>query len=77
MEERVSFRQIDAVEGIPGNHDLITFFDVVHDSHDPLRLLQAPGSSLKEDGVCLILELNCHESLEENEGPIGHPDMRR
>ena len=71
VEDRVSFEQLDAIEGIPGVYDVITFFDVVHDSRDPLGLMSAARSALREDGVCVVLEINCHDDLEGNEGPVG------
>lgn len=71
VEDRVSFQQVDAVEGIPGEYDVITFFDVVHDSRDPLGLLRVARAALRPDGVCLILEINCQEALEANQGPVA------
>lgn len=69
--ERVSFERLDAVESIPGNYDLITLFNVVHDSRDPLRLMRNARAALGANGTCLILEIKCHEHIEANHAPIG------
>ena len=71
LETRVSFEVLDAIEGLPGRYDVVTLFDVVHDGRDPLGLLAAVQRSLNPDGVCLILEVNCGERLEDNRGPTG------
>lgn len=71
LEDRVSFRELDAIDGLPDDYDVITFFDVVHDSRDPVGLMRAARSALRDEGVCMLLELNCHENLEENTGPLG------
>jgi 2-polyprenyl-3-methyl-5-hydroxy-6-metoxy-1,4-benzoquinol methylase len=74
VADRVSFRQLDATEGLPGlsgDYDLITCFDVLHDSRDPLGLLRAIRAALPPDGVCLVLESNCQEDLGANRGPAA------
>lgn len=71
VADRVAFERRDAVEGIPGAYDLITIFTVVHDSRDPLKLLRAARSALRPEGICLILEMNCHEDVEADEGSVG------
>jgi SAM-dependent methyltransferase len=69
--ERVSFRVLDAVDAIPGEYDVITLFDVVHDSRDPLRLLRNVRAALSASGVAMILEGRSDERVERNEGAIG------
>ena len=71
VDDRVSFQELDAIHGIPGDYDVITFFDVVHDSRDPVGLMSAARTSLRDEGVCVVLEINCHEDLAENSGPVG------
>jgi 2-polyprenyl-3-methyl-5-hydroxy-6-metoxy-1,4-benzoquinol methylase len=74
VADRVAFHQLDAVGGLPvgpGSYDVVTCFDVVHDSRDPLGLLRAALAALRPDGVCLILEINCHEDLAANRGPAA------
>ncbi|MDQ3751794.1 MAG: class I SAM-dependent methyltransferase [Actinomycetota bacterium] len=71
VDDRVSFQELDAIAGIPGSYDVITFFDVVHDSRDPVGLMSAARAALRDAGVCVVLEINCHEDLDENTGPVG------
>jgi SAM-dependent methyltransferase len=71
VADRVRFEQRDAAQGLPGQYDLITSFDVLHDMVDPRAALRAIRQALKPDGTYLLLEINCSEKLEENAGPIG------
>ena len=50
---------------------MITTFDVVHDTVDPLGLLQAVRRALKPDGIYVCLDVNCSDKLEENAEPLG------
>ena len=69
--ERVTFEHLDVAEGLPGQFDLVTTFDVVHDSVDPRGLLKAIHQGLKVDGSYLIQEINGSDNLLENAGPVG------
>jgi SAM-dependent methyltransferase len=71
VEDRVTLRQGDVVDGLPERYDLITTFDVVHDAVDPLGLLRAIRQALQPDGTYLCLEINCQDRLEQNAGPLG------
>ncbi len=71
VSERVSFKQLDVVEGLPEQYDVITTFDVIHDMVNPRGALKAIRRALKPDGTYLLLEVNCSDKLEENFGPIG------
>jgi len=71
VANRVRFEQRDIVEGLPGQYDLITLFDALHDIHDPVAGLRAVEQALKPDGLCLLLEMNCAERLEQNTGPAA------
>jgi SAM-dependent methyltransferase len=71
VAERVRFDQLDASKGLPEPYDVITTFDVVHDSVDPLGLLRAIRNGLRPDGRYVCLDSNCSDKLEENVGPLG------
>src|SRR5215471_523289 len=71
VADRVSFRQLDVSKGLPGQFDIITTFDVVHDAVDPLAMLRAIRAALKSDGIYACLDINCSDKLEENIGPLG------
>jgi 2-polyprenyl-3-methyl-5-hydroxy-6-metoxy-1,4-benzoquinol methylase len=71
VADRVQFEQADGVKDIPGRYDLITMFAVVHDTSDPLTLLKNARGALEDNGVLLIDEINCHETVEDDQGPLG------
>lgn len=69
--ERVRFQQLDASHGLPEQYDVITTFDVIHDSAKPRELLRSIGAALQPDGRYVCLEINAAETLEQNAGPLG------
>lgn len=71
VEERVTFEVRDASAPLPGKYDVITTFDVVHDSVDPAGLLRGIHDALEPDGIYVCLDINCSDRLEENAGPLG------
>lgn len=71
VDDRVTFRYLDVTKGLPEFYDVITTFDVVHDSADPRGLLGAIRSALKPDGTYLVQEVNSQDRLEQNIGPLG------
>ncbi|MCB5169692.1 methyltransferase domain-containing protein [Streptomyces bambusae] len=71
VADRVSFETVDAAQGLPGRYDVITTFDVIHDSAEPQRLLTAIRAALKDDGDYLMLEINCADRPEDNVGPVA------
>jgi SAM-dependent methyltransferase len=71
VADRVRFVELDAADGLPERFDLITTFDVVHDSVDPAALLLAIRRALSPGGTYLCLEMACSQKLEENRGPMA------
>lgn len=71
VSDGVSFQELDVSKGLPEKYDVITTFDVVHDSADPLGLLRGIRQALRPDGVYICLDINCSDKLEENSGPLG------
>jgi 2-polyprenyl-3-methyl-5-hydroxy-6-metoxy-1,4-benzoquinol methylase len=71
LSDRVRFEQLDAPAGLPGQYDLITTFDVIHDTADPRATLRAIRHALKPDGIYICQEINGSAHLEENAGPLG------
>jgi len=71
VADRMSFQQLDASQGLPGQYDVITTFDVVHDAVDPRGLLRAIRQALLPDGTYVCLEINGADTLEGNAGPLG------
>ena len=71
VQDRVTFQQVDASNGLPGEYDVITTFDVIHDAVDPLGTLRVLRRALAPDGVYVCVDVNCSDKLEENIGPLG------
>jgi hypothetical protein len=67
----VTFTVGDGAELPEGRFDLITTFDVVHDSVDPVGLMSAIRGALRKDGTYLMLEMNASGDVEENRNPLG------
>ncbi|QBR91151.1 class I SAM-dependent methyltransferase [Nocardioides euryhalodurans] len=67
--DRVTFEVADATS-YGGSHDLVCFFDAVHDMGDPVGALAHARSVLAEDGVVLAVEPFAHDRLEDG---IGSP----
>ena len=71
VADRVRFKSLDVVEGLPEQYDLITTFDVVHDMVDPRKALRAIRQALSPDGVYLMLEVNSADKPEDNVGTVA------
>jgi 2-polyprenyl-3-methyl-5-hydroxy-6-metoxy-1,4-benzoquinol methylase len=71
VADRVRFQVRDAAEGLGGVYDVVTTFDVVHDSVDPPGLLRAIRAGLADDGRYVCVDINCADRPEENTGPMG------
>lgn len=71
VADRVRFQPLNASTGLPAQYDIITTFDVVHDTADPRGLLRSIRQSLKPDGIYICEETNCSDKLEENLNPMG------
>jgi 2-polyprenyl-3-methyl-5-hydroxy-6-metoxy-1,4-benzoquinol methylase len=69
--DRVRFEVGDAAAGLPNRYDVITTFDVLHDSADPKGLLRAIRGGLAERGRYVCVDINCAERPEGNVGPMG------
>lgn len=69
--DRTQFRYQDAVDAIPGEYDLITMFDVLHDIARPVDVARRVRAALRPGGTFMLLELHSSERCEENVGPIA------
>jgi SAM-dependent methyltransferase len=69
--DRVRFERREGADGIPEQFDVISTFDVVHDSGDPAGLVRAIRRALAPDGVYVVLEMNCADDAAENVGPLA------
>ena len=64
-------RSPTAPAGCPERYDVISTFDVVHDSLDPAGLVAGIRRSLHDGGTYLMLEMNCADDPADNTGPIA------
>jgi SAM-dependent methyltransferase len=71
VDDRVEFVVADGADLPTASFDLVTTFDVVHDSVDPVGLMAAVRESLCEGGSYLMLEMNASHDVEENRNPLG------
>jgi SAM-dependent methyltransferase len=71
VTERVRFEVRDATAGLGGRYDIVTTFDVLHDSADPGAILRSIRAALPPDGRYVCVDINCAERPEDNIGPMG------
>jgi 2-polyprenyl-3-methyl-5-hydroxy-6-metoxy-1,4-benzoquinol methylase len=71
MADRIRFEVLDIAQGIPGRHDVITTFDVLHDSSDPAAILRAVHAALAPSGRYVCVDINCSDRPEDNVGPTA------
>lgn len=66
------FAVADITAGLPGEFDLVTAFDVVHDLAKPQVVLANIARALRPEGVFLMMDMAASSRLEENlDHPIG------
>jgi SAM-dependent methyltransferase len=71
VADRVRFEVSDLTKGVPGSYDIITAFDVVHDTAHPSRVFEHVRRALAPGGTFVLLEVNGAPTLEGNIGPLG------
>ncbi|MBE1558038.1 class I SAM-dependent methyltransferase [Nonomuraea africana] len=69
--DRVRFELHDGAAGLPGRFDVVTTFDVLHDSADPAGLLAAIHDGLDPEGRYVCVDINCADRSQDNVGPMG------
>jgi 2-polyprenyl-3-methyl-5-hydroxy-6-metoxy-1,4-benzoquinol methylase len=69
--DRVRFECRDVAAGIPGDYDVITTFDVIHDTADPGQILRVIRGALRPDGRYICLDINASHRLQDNAGPLS------
>jgi 2-polyprenyl-3-methyl-5-hydroxy-6-metoxy-1,4-benzoquinol methylase len=71
LADRVTFEVANGTQLPTGKFDLVTTFDVVHDSVDPVGLMSSIRRSLTPGGTYLVQEINVSSKVEENVKPMG------
>ena len=62
---------IQEAKDLPGQYDLITLFDCLHDMGDPVGALKTIKKALKPGGSVMIVEPMAGDSLLDNLNPVG------
>ncbi len=62
---------IQEAKELPGQYDLITMFDCLHDMGDPVGALKRIRAALKPGGAVMIVEPMAGDSLQDNLNPVG------
>ncbi len=68
--ENIEFH-IQEAKDLPGQYDLITLFDCLHDMGDPVAAMKTIKGALKPGGTVMIVEPMAGDSLPENLNPVG------
>jgi SAM-dependent methyltransferase len=71
VADRVTFEVANGGRLPASKFDLVTTFDVVHDSVDPVGLMRSVRNSLTPGGTYLVQEINVSSKVEENVKPMG------
>lgn len=70
VSDSIRYEAYDASLGLPDQFDLITTFDVLHETN-PLQMLRVIRKSLKPGGRYVCLDVKCAEALEDNINPLA------
>lgn len=70
VSDLVSYHVLDALQGLPQQYDLITTFDMIHETN-PLMMLQVIRKGLRPGGRYVCLDVKCAEALEKNIDPLA------
>ena len=71
LADRVTFETVDGVDLPTRQFDLISSFDVLHDSANPSAIVRAVRMALAPEGTYLAYEPNLSPNLEQNVNPWG------
>ena len=71
VDERVRF-EVASAHDYPGRgFDLVAIFDALHDLGDPVGAAAHVLTTLRPDGIWMIVEPNAGDRVEENLNPVG------
>ncbi|MBF8739442.1 MULTISPECIES: class I SAM-dependent methyltransferase [Pseudomonas] len=71
VASQVRFEQASAKDYPGKDHDLVCFFDCLHDMGDPVGAARHAYQALKDDGTVMLVEPYAEDSLEGNLNPVG------
>lgn len=70
VSDLVSYQALDALKGLPQQYDVITTFDMIHETN-PIIMLRAIRKSLRPGGRYVCLDVKCAQALEDNINPLA------
>ena len=68
--DRVTFA-VASAKDFPGDYDLVTFFDCLHDMGDPVGASAHVRQALGKDGTWMLVEPFAHDDVKDNLNPLG------
>lgn len=71
LEQHVAFEQATAKDYPGHDHDLVCFFDCLHDMGDPVGAARHAYHALKENGTVMLVEPYAEDTLDGNINPVG------
>ena len=71
VSDRVQFEVATAADYPGRDFDLVTIFDALHDLGDPIGASAHVLTTLKADGIWMIVEPNAADQTEDNMNPFG------
>lgn len=70
LSERVRF-DVATAQDFPGNYDLVTFCDALHDMGDPAGAAARAYAALKPGGTFMVVEPLAGDRVEDNQNPVS------
>jgi SAM-dependent methyltransferase len=71
VADRVSFEVGDLSNHEPGSFDVVSALDLIHDIADPINGMKTLRRALKDDGLFMLMDIECEEDPADNEGPLA------
>lgn len=71
VSDRVEFKVHDLSKGVPGQFDVVATFDLIHDMADPKGGLKSLRQAVKEDGIYVLMDVDCTDDPIDNHGPLA------
>lgn len=71
VSDRVEFQVQDIAQGVGAKFDVVATFDLIHDMADPKGGLRALRQAVKDDGIYILMDIDCTDDPADNEGPMA------
>lgn len=71
VADRAVFEVTDFAKGMDRQFDVVATFDVIHDMADPRGGLRAVRGACKDDGIYVLMDIDCTDDPADNTGPLA------